>query len=85
MQNALRRMAAYSNPQYYKNLAMGFSTRDNPRIVACSEDFDDHICISRGLQEKLTELGVAMMEKPGMHEHFAVIDKEIGFLKEAPL
>ena len=55
MQNALRRMAAYSNPQYYKNLAMGFSTRDNPRIVACSEDFDDYICIPKGLQEKLTE------------------------------
>src|SRR5699024_1951364 len=25
MQNTLRRMAAYSNPQYYKNHAMGFS------------------------------------------------------------
>ena len=55
MQNALRRMAAYSNPQYYKNLAMGFSTRDNPRIVACSEDFDDYICIPRGLKERLME------------------------------
>ena len=55
MQNTLRRMAAYSNPQYYKNLAMGFSTRDNPRIVACSEDFDDYISIPRGLHEKLKE------------------------------
>lgn len=55
MQNAVRRMAAYSSPQYYKNLAMGFSTRDNPRIVACSEDFDEYICIPGGLKEKLTE------------------------------
>ena len=55
MQNTLRRMAAYSNPQYYKNLAMGFSTRDNPRIVACSEDFNDYICLPRGLKERLTE------------------------------
>ena len=38
LQNTLRRMAAYSNPQYYKNHAMGFSNRDNPRIVACFEE-----------------------------------------------
>ena len=55
MQNALRRMAAYSNPQYYKKLAMGFSTRDNSRIVSCSEDFADYVCIPRGLKEKLIE------------------------------
>ena len=62
MQNTLRRMAAYSNPQYYKNLAMGFSTRDNPRIVACSEDFDDHICIPRGLKERL----IGKLEEAGI-------------------
>ena len=62
MQNTLRRMAAYSNPQYYKNHAMGFSNRDNPRIVACFEEFDDYIRIPRGLREilpeKLKEAGI---------------------------
>ena len=55
LQNTLRRMAAYSNPQYYKNHAMGFSNRDNPRIVACFEEFDDYISIPRGLREILSE------------------------------
>lgn len=55
LQNTLRRMAAYSNPQYYKNHAMGFSNRDNPRIVACFEEFDDYISISRGLREILSK------------------------------
>lgn len=47
MQNTLRRMAAYSNHQYYKNLAMGFSARDSPRIVACAEDFIENILSDR--------------------------------------
>ena len=32
---------------------------------------------TKELLSELTELGVAVMEKPGIHEHFAVIDKEI--------
>ena len=31
LQNAVRRLAAYSNPQFYQNLALGFSTSD-PRV-----------------------------------------------------
>ena len=34
---------------------MGFSNRDNPRIVACFEEFDDYISIPRGLREILSE------------------------------
>ena len=33
LQNAIRRLAAYSNPQFFQNLALGFSTRETPRIV----------------------------------------------------
>ena len=32
---------------------------------------------TKELLSELTELGAAVMEKPGIHEHFAVIDKEI--------
>ena len=32
---------------------------------------------TKELLAKLTELGATVMEKPGIHEHFAVIDKEI--------
>ena len=38
LQNALRRLAAYSNPEFYKKKALGFSTRNIPRIVFCGED-----------------------------------------------
>ena len=33
MQNAIRRIAAYSNPQFFQTLKLGFSTKDTPRIV----------------------------------------------------
>lgn len=32
---------------------------------------------TKELLTELTEVGVAVMEKPGIHEHFAVIDREI--------
>ena len=32
---------------------------------------------TKELLTELTEVGVAVMEKPGRHEHFAVIDREI--------
>lgn len=62
MQNQIRRLAAFSNPEFYKNQAMGFSTQGIPRIISCGCDVDHYICISRGcgekLAEKLTEAGI---------------------------
>ena len=62
MQNQLRRLAAYSNPQYYKNQAMGFSVRGIPRIISCSSDIDHYICLPRGCEEAL----VHMAEQSGI-------------------
>ncbi|MDO5294124.1 MAG: DEAD/DEAH box helicase family protein [bacterium] len=56
MQNQIRRLAAFSNPEYYKTQAMGFSTRGIPRIIACSQEYDKFIGIPRGCKEKLKEL-----------------------------
>jgi len=62
MQNQIRRLAAYSNPEFYKNQAMGFSMRGTPRIISCSTETDDYIGIPRGCEEKfvgiLNESGV---------------------------
>lgn len=55
MQNQIRRIAAYSNPEFYKNQAMGFSTQGMPRIVYCGSDMEDYICIPRGCEERLLE------------------------------
>ncbi|WP_455500662.1 TOTE conflict system archaeo-eukaryotic primase domain-containing protein [Gemmiger sp.] len=54
LQNALRRLAAYSNPEFYKKKALGFSTRNIPRIVFCGEDVGKYIHLPRGCAEKLT-------------------------------
>lgn len=55
LQNQIRRLAAFSNPEFYKNQAMGFSTQGIPRIISCSQDVDNYICIPRGCEEKLIE------------------------------
>lgn len=55
LQNQIRRLAAYSNPEFYKNHAMGFGTQKIPRIVSCSRDQEGYICIPRGCEEKLLE------------------------------
>ncbi len=53
--NQIRRLAAFSNPEYYKNQAMGFGTRGTARIISCSRDIDQYLCIPRGCEEKLVE------------------------------
>lgn len=51
--NALRRMAAFSNPQFYRNQAMGFSVKGIPRIIWCGGEEDGYILLPRGKQEEL--------------------------------
>lgn len=53
LQNAIRRLAAYSNPQFFQNLALGFSTRDTPRIVYDGYDEGNNIVLPRGCLEEL--------------------------------
>lgn len=55
LQNQIRRLAAFSNPEYYKNQAMGFGARGTARIISCSRDIDHYLCIPRGCEEKLVE------------------------------
>ena len=53
MQNAIRRIAAYSNPQFFQTLKLGFSTKDTPRIVYNGYDEGDYIVIPRGCYDEL--------------------------------
>ena len=55
MKNAIRRLAAYSNPEFYSKLRQGFPTYDIPRIVYCGYDDGDDIVLPRGLQTSLTD------------------------------
>lgn len=56
LQNRIRRLAAYSNPEFYKNLHIGFSTKGIPSIVYCGYDTDNYIVIPRGCLDSLCEM-----------------------------
>ncbi|WP_242848156.1 hypothetical protein [Ruminococcus sp. HUN007] len=53
LQNLLRRMAAFSNPEFYKKSRMGFSVKGIPRIVYCGSDEGGYICLPRSLIESV--------------------------------
>ena len=55
IQNQIRRLAAFSNPVFYKNQAMNLSNFSHSRYVYLGEDIDGYIAIPRGLLETLTE------------------------------
>jgi len=56
LRNRLIRIAAFQNPEFYKNQAMRLPTYDKPRIIHCCEDFPEHIGLPRGCLDEVTEL-----------------------------
>lgn len=56
MQNKIRRMAAFRNPVYYKNQAIGTANFDTSQWIYLGRDYlNGYIQIPRGLYEKLLE------------------------------
>ena len=53
LQNSIRRIAAYSNPQFFQNLHLGFSNHETPRIIYNGYDDGNYIVIPRGCLEDL--------------------------------
>ena len=60
--NAIKRVAAFQNPEFYKRQRMRLSTALTPRIISCAEDLPEHIALPRGsvleVSALLDELGV---------------------------
>jgi hypothetical protein len=48
MLNRLLRLAAFQNPEFYKSQAMRLPTYSKPRVIACGQDFPQHIAVPRG-------------------------------------
>ncbi|MBO5876563.1 MAG: DEAD/DEAH box helicase family protein [Bacteroidales bacterium] len=69
MQNAIRRIAAYSNPQFFQILKLGFSTKDTPRIVYNGYDEGDYIIIPRACYDEL------ISQLSGAGVRYNVVDK----------
>ncbi len=56
LRNRLVRLAAFQNPEFYKAQAMRLPTYDKPRIIACAEDWAQHIGLPRGCLDDVREL-----------------------------
>ncbi|MBI2792843.1 MAG: DEAD/DEAH box helicase family protein [Gammaproteobacteria bacterium] len=54
--NKLLRLAAFQNPEFYKNQAMRLPTFGKPRIIACAEDFQEYIGLPRGCFDEVKDL-----------------------------
>lgn len=54
--NQIKRLAAFQNPEFYKKQKMRFSTALTPRVIACAEEFDQHVALPRGCLGELQEL-----------------------------
>lgn len=55
IQNQIRRMAAFSNPVFYKNQAMGLSNFENYRFIYLGSDEGGFIKVPRGIMENIVE------------------------------
>ncbi|TVP81161.1 MAG: DUF559 domain-containing protein [Puniceicoccaceae bacterium] len=54
--NRILHLAAFQNPEFYKAQAMRLPTYDKPRIIACAEDYPEHIALPRGCLDELKSL-----------------------------
>jgi len=51
--NQLKRLAAFKNPEFYKNQAMRMPTYGKPRVICCAEETAEYLCLPRGCEEEL--------------------------------
>jgi superfamily II DNA or RNA helicase len=66
--NRLLRLAAFQNPEFYKAQGMRLPTYDKPRVIACAEDFAQHIGLPRGCLAEVLALLKAHNIKPVLRD-----------------
>ncbi|MFZ2419180.1 MAG: DEAD/DEAH box helicase family protein [Smithellaceae bacterium] len=54
--NAMKRLAAFKNPDFYKAQAMRLTTYNKPRIISCCDETPDYLCLPRGCEGDITAL-----------------------------
>ena len=54
--NTLKRLAAFHNPEFYRKQAMRLPTHSYPRVISCSEETEQYLCLPRGLEDEVDEL-----------------------------
>lgn len=58
--DAVRRLAAFANPEFGERQAMRLSTALTPRLITCFGDLAHHVALPRGCAEPVTELLAAL-------------------------
>jgi superfamily II DNA or RNA helicase len=72
MLNRLLRLAAFQNPEFYKAQAMRLATYNKPRVIACGQEFPQHIAVPRGCLTEALALLESHRIRPEVHdERFA--------------
>lgn len=61
--NQIKRLAAFKNPEFYKAQALRLPTFDKPRIISCSEETSEYICLPRGCEKDIKVLFDEMKTK----------------------
>ena len=54
--NALKRLAAFKNPEFYRAQAMHMSTWGKPPIISCSGETANYLCLPRGCEADVAAL-----------------------------
>jgi superfamily II DNA or RNA helicase len=80
MLNRLLRLAAFQNPEFYKAQMMRLSTYAKPRVIACGQDFAQHVALPRGCLPEVIALLEAHRIRPEVRdERFAGIPIDVDF------
>lgn len=56
LRNALIRIAAFQNPEFYQKQAMRMPVWNVPRVISCAANFPQHIALPRGCFDDVLEL-----------------------------
>lgn len=49
--NTFKHMAAFRNPEFYEKQGMRLSTYNIPRVISCSELYDEYLALPRGCED----------------------------------
>ena len=53
VQNHLKRLAAFRNPEFYQKQAMRMAVWETPRVICCAEYDGHYLCLPRGCAESI--------------------------------
>lgn len=54
--NAVKRLAAFKNPDFYRAQAMRMPIYDKPRVICCADITKDYIALPRGCEKSLCDM-----------------------------